>query len=51
MKNEEFKKEKIIKNIKEENEKKQKEIKTIEDSEIIYGLLGGDENETISKVD
>lgn len=42
---------KEVEEIKEENEKKQKEIKIIEDSEIIYGLLCGDENETISKVD
>lgn len=32
--------------VKEENQKKQEEIEKIEDSEEIYGFLGGNEDET-----
>ena len=35
--------------IKKENEKKQQDIEKIEDSEVIYGIVGGEIDDTESK--
>lgn len=42
---------KELEKVKEENEIKEEEIKSIEDSEKIYGFLGGDEDDTEPEVD
>ena len=40
---------KELEKTKKENEEKQEEVKKIEDSEVIYGIVGGEPDDTKSK--